>query len=232
MAIVRSLAVAALILNLSACGSAQKTPPGGDNQALVGDSEAAPAALADNPKASNDEFDAVAACDPAADHILVIMKTDIDKMLAGMEPEQAEKARAEIAAQLTKESLVAECKRKQFTEAQFNCIMGGASMEDFMKCETADDEVEKDPAPSANAARCEPAVDHVMPLLMAEDKELAAQSADQIAALRTELVKECGKQGFTNAQFDCIMGAADLRGVSACEHVADEAGPAPAKAIE
>ena len=74
-------------------------------------------------------------CDKAADHILKIMKKDMEKMFEGMPKEQADKAKAEMEKELNKDELVKECKKKKFTKGQFDCVMKANAMEDLMKCE-------------------------------------------------------------------------------------------------
>lgn len=74
-------------------------------------------------------------CDAAADHVLVIMHTYMDTLFDAMTKEQADKARAEMEAELSKDKVVAECEQKGLTKEQFACIIASQTIEDLMKCE-------------------------------------------------------------------------------------------------
>ncbi len=77
-------------------------------------------------------------CRDATPHVVALVRTGFEEMMAGMPPDQQAKAREEMDRELSEEKLLAECLKSPFTPAQFDCIMASGTLQDLMKCEKAE----------------------------------------------------------------------------------------------
>ena len=91
------------------------------------------------------------------------MTTEIEKDLAEMPPEQADKIRAELATAMSKSELVAKCTGDPPSADEFLCITNAGTVRELIACDRSD---------HAAGAResCVTVADHLLPLLVAEEK--------------------------------------------------------------
>ncbi len=190
-----------------ACGGSPKPAPAPATQPTA---EPAPApAPADSGEPDPDEI-----CPRIADHAIEVIRTEVEKDLATMPPEQAEKVRSEMTAALSRDELITRCKNDPPDADAFVCITKASTVRELVSCDR------KQPS-SAERETCVTITDHILPLLITE-QNLFENDADDVktqktAALSKQLIEACLEREFTSDEVSCILKATTLAAVATCE---------------
>jgi hypothetical protein len=155
-----------------------------------------------------------ARCERVADHLLTIMKDELDQPGA-----PAPERRAQI---------IDGCRKENLDAAQEACILASTSLEAMARCEHPSsapppDEATGDPPPTPRPidhdlrARCERIVAHVFVLM---EKELPAENRKemlrQLESEQRSVVEACEREKVSAAQETCALAAASMADLDKC----------------